>query len=53
MSDFIGEGGPMVENPASAAEFFARVFVQISAPLGPNGLDLDPINLYTNMRDDG
>ena len=42
----------MVE-PLRAVEFFARVFVEMSAPTWPNGLDLDPINLYMNMRDDG
>ncbi|HEY3720596.1 MAG TPA: DUF2442 domain-containing protein [Roseiarcus sp.] len=52
ISDFIAEGGPMVE-PLRAPEFFARVFVQMGAPTRPNGLDLDPINLYMNMRDDG
>jgi Protein of unknown function (DUF2442) len=52
MSDFIGEGGPMGE-PLRAVEFFAGVFVQMGAPTWPKGLDLDPINLYMNMRDDG
>jgi len=52
ISEFIAEGGPMVE-PLRAPEFFARVFVQMGAPTWSNGFDLDPINLYMNMRDDG
>jgi hypothetical protein len=32
---------------------FARVFVEMGAPTWPNGFDLDPINLYMQMRDAG
>jgi hypothetical protein len=52
LSDFIGEGGPMVE-PLRDADYFARAFVEMGAPTWPNGLDLDPINLYMEMRKAG
>jgi uncharacterized protein DUF2442 len=52
LSGLIREGGPMVE-PLRAREFFARVFVEMGAPRWPNGFDLDPINLYMNMRKSG
>jgi hypothetical protein len=31
-------------------DYFARVFVEIGAPTWPNGLDLDPINIYMEMK---
>ena len=34
-------------------EFFARAFVEMGAPTWPNGFDLDPINLYMELRDAG
>ena len=52
LSDLLKQGGPMVE-PLRAPEFFARVFVEMGAPTWPNGFDLDPINLYMNMRKSG
>ena len=52
LSGLIREGGPMVE-PLRAREFFARVFVEMGAPTWPNGFDLDPINLYMELRDAG
>jgi hypothetical protein len=52
LSGLIAQGGPMVE-PLRSPEYFARVFVEIGAPTWPNGFDLDPINLYMQMRDAG
>jgi uncharacterized protein DUF2442 len=52
LSDLVKQGGPMVE-PLGAPDFFARVFVEMGAPTWPNGFDLDPINLYMNMRKSG
>lgn len=52
LSDFIEEGGPMVES-LRGADYFARAFVEMGAPTWPNGLDLDPINLYLEMRKAG
>jgi hypothetical protein len=42
----------MVE-PLRDAGYFARAFVEMGAPTWPNGLDLDPINLYMEMRKAG
>jgi hypothetical protein len=52
LSDIIAGGGPMVE-PLKAPEYFARAFVEMGAPTWPNGFDLDPINLYMELRDAG
>ena len=52
LSDVLAQGGPMVE-PLRAPEFFARAFVEMGAPTWPNGFDLDPINLYMELRDAG
>ena len=52
LSAVIARGGPMVE-PLQDAGYFARVFVEMGAPTWPNGFDLDPINLYMQMRDAG
>jgi hypothetical protein len=52
LSALIAEGGPMVE-PLKAPDYFARVFVEMGAPTWPNGFDLDPINLYMELRDAG
>jgi hypothetical protein len=49
LADVIAEGGPMVE-PLKNDEYFARVFVEMGAPTWPNGFDLDPINLYMELR---
>jgi hypothetical protein len=51
-SDIFAEGGPMVE-PLKSPEYFARAFVEMGAPTWPNGFDLDPINLYMELRDAG
>jgi hypothetical protein len=42
----------MVE-PVRSSQYFARVFVEMGAPTWPNRFDLDPINLYMQMRDAG
>jgi hypothetical protein len=52
LGPYIAEGGEMVE-PLMAPEYFARVFVENGVPTWPNGFDLDPINLYLEMRDAG
>jgi hypothetical protein len=52
LSDLLASGGPMVE-PLRSPEFFARVFVELGAPTWPNGFDLDPINLYMEMKKAG
>jgi Protein of unknown function (DUF2442) len=52
LSDVIAEGGVMVE-PLKAKEYFDRVFVEFGAPTWPNGFDIDPINLYMQLRDAG
>src|SRR3954470_2058540 len=49
LSGVIALGGPMVE-PLKAPEYFARVFVEMGVPTWPNGFDLDPINLYVELR---
>ncbi len=50
LSQYIASGGPMVE-PLRDQTFFARVFIESGAPSWPNGFDLDPINLYMELRD--
>ena len=52
LSDLVKQGGAMVE-PLRRPEFFARAFVEMGAPTWPNGFDLDPINLYMQLRDAG
>jgi hypothetical protein len=52
LSDIIAGGGLMVE-PLKAPDYFARAFVEMGAPTWPNGFDLDPINLYMELRDTG
>ena len=39
----------MVE-PLKAPDYFALAFVEMGAPTWPNGFDLDPINLYMQLR---
>ncbi len=51
-SDILLAGGPMVE-PLKTPAYFARAFVEMGAPTWPNGFDLDPINLYMELRDAG
>jgi len=52
MSDVVARGGSMVE-PLKSQAFFERVFVEMGAPTWPNGFDLDPINLYMELRATG
>lgn len=52
LCDVIAEGGVMVE-PLKSKEYFDRVFAEMGAPTWPNGFDLDPINLYMQLRDAG
>jgi hypothetical protein len=52
LSGMIAEGGEMV-TPLSSPEYFGRVFVEAGVPTWPNGFDLDPINLYMELRDAG
>jgi hypothetical protein len=52
LSDVIAKGGAMVE-PLKSPDYFARAFVEMGAPTWPNGFDLDPINLYMELRDSG
>lgn len=51
-SELIAKGGPMVE-PLKTPDYFARAFVEMGAPTWPNGFDIDPINLYMELRDAG
>lgn len=50
LSDIVQSGGPMVV-PLKVQAFFARVFIESGAPTWPNGFDLDPIQLYMELRD--
>jgi hypothetical protein len=50
LSDIIAAGGPMVE-PLKDQAYFSRVFVEMGAPTWPNSFDLDPIQLYMELRD--
>lgn len=52
LTGIIAEGGVMVE-PLKSKDFFDRVFVEMGAPTWPNGFDLDPTNLYIELRDAG
>lgn len=52
LSSLVARGGPMLE-PLKAPEYFARAFVELGAPIWPNGYALDPINLYLEMRKAG
>jgi hypothetical protein len=49
LAPFIARGGEMVL-PLKDPKYFARAFVEMGAPTWPNGLDLDPINLYMEME---
>jgi hypothetical protein len=52
LSEMLEGGGPMIE-PLREPGFFARVFVEMGAPTWSNGFDLDPINLYLEMKEAG
>jgi hypothetical protein len=49
LSDLVAGNGQMIE-PLREAAYFNRVFVDMGAPTWPNGFDLDPINLYMEMK---
>ncbi|MBZ0259859.1 MAG: DUF2442 domain-containing protein [Hyphomicrobiales bacterium] len=49
-SAMISAGGPVVV-PLRDQSFFARVFIEMGVPTWPNGFDVDPINLYMELRD--
>ena len=49
-ADVLNHGGPMIE-PLRDPAFFARAFIELGAIAWPNGYDIDPINLYLEMRD--
>jgi len=52
LADILNADGPMpalLRDPAT----FARAFVEMGAPTWPNGFDLDPIQLYVELRDAG
>ena len=49
LSDVIAKGGEMVE-PLKSPDYFRRAFIELGAPMWPNGFDLDPINLYIELR---
>jgi hypothetical protein len=52
LSDIITHEGPMIE-PLRDVAYFNRVFIEMGVPTWPNGFDLDPINLYMELRDAG
>ena len=52
LSDVISHEGPMIE-PLRDPAYFKRVFIEMGVPTWPNGFDLDPINLYMELRDAG
>jgi hypothetical protein len=51
-ADVVAAGGPMLD-PLRDPAYFARVFTDFGAPTWPNGYDLAPNALYTEMRDAG
>ncbi len=51
-ADILSHDGPMLA-PLRSPDFFARVFVESGVPTWPNGFDIDPINLYMELRDAG
>jgi hypothetical protein len=50
LSEIIASGGPMMD-PLRDQAYFNRAFVEMGAPTWPNGFDLDPIQLYMELRD--
>jgi Protein of unknown function (DUF2442) len=50
LSEILDRNGPMIV-PLKDPAFFARVFIESGVPTWPNGFDLDPINLYMELRD--
>ena len=51
-TDILAEGGPMVE-PFRDPAMFRSVFVQCGVPAWPNGFDIDAIQLYMEMKEQG
>ncbi len=51
-TDILSEGGFMVE-PLRDPRMFKRVFVQCGVPAWPNGFDIDAIQLYMEMKEQG
>ena len=52
LSGMVEQGGPMVD-PLRDARFFARAYVDCGALAWPNGFDLDPTQLYSDMKEAG
>jgi hypothetical protein len=52
LSDVLELEGPMIA-PLRRPTFFLQVVVENGAPTWPNGFDLDPINLYMELSDEG
>ncbi|RTL63782.1 MAG: DUF2442 domain-containing protein [Hyphomicrobiales bacterium] len=50
LAELVAQSGPMLE-PLRDPAYFARVFVEMGAPTWPNGFDLDPIQLYIELRE--
>jgi hypothetical protein len=50
--DILADGGPMLE-PLRDPSMFQRALLSFGAPSWPNGFDLDPTNLFAEMRDAG
>ncbi len=51
-TELVGRQGRMLE-PLRDETYFQRVFIEAGVLTWPNGFDLDPINLYMQMRDEG
>ena len=51
-SDILAEGGTMIE-PLRDPAMFRKAFLSFGAPAWPNGFDLDPIHLHTEMKERG
>jgi hypothetical protein len=52
LSPLLSQSGEMIA-PLRDPAMFVRVFIEMGAPTWPNGFDIDPINLYMQMRDAG
>ncbi|MEW5962510.1 MAG: DUF2442 domain-containing protein [Pseudomonadota bacterium] len=52
LNDILDLPGPMVQ-PLKDPSFFKRVFIEGGVPTWPNGFDLDPIQLYMELRSAG
>lgn len=51
-ADILAETGPMID-PLRDPAMFKRVFLSLGVPTWPNGFDLDPINLHSELRSAG